>query len=82
MVHDLGPLRGEIVAIRPIRGEAGARHPNSPLSPVDHVVSFQMSQKSGSNDKGLRIRKGLFGRGPHDSVLSKFTDWRPKAQCK
>lgn len=55
MVHDLSPLRGEIVAFRPIRGEAGACHPNPPLSPVDHVVSFHMSQKSGSNDKGLSV---------------------------
>lgn len=64
-----GPLRGEIVTVRPIRGEAGARHPNPPLSPVDHVVSFQMSQKNGSNDKGLSSVTAAWATGSAKGFL-------------
>lgn len=64
-----GLLRGEIVTVRPIRGETGARHPNPPLSPVDHVVSFQMSQKSGSNDKGLSSVTAAWATGSTKGFL-------------
>lgn len=64
-----GPLRGEIVVIRPIRGETRAHHPKRPLSPVDHVVSFQMSQKSGSNDKGLSSVTAAWATGSAKGFL-------------